>query len=307
MKKDAIKATMTKVVDDLIALVESSDGNWLQPWVNLGLGKQVRSTGELYRGTNQMFLGFIAASKALEQPHIWAGYNTWVTMGYRVRPGEKSSYRPIYASLVRTCTNHGSRKEDGRCCGDMTSFMRVKLLRAIFHLTQVEAIEGEVQTLPEVGVEPPPTVQPPEIVEAWKAGGMEFKEVDSDRAYFSPGDDYINLPPLGAFENQQGYYSTLFHEATHWTGHKSRLGRKVTNPFGTAAYAQEELIAEMGSAMTGAVLGFEPDLHAEHADYLANWLKVIKADPTKLYDAAVEAEKASHLLLKLGEVDAIAA
>ena len=321
MDKNAIKATMTKVVADLVSLVESSDGDWIRPWVRLGLGKQHRYNGELYRGTNQMFLGLIAVSQGLAAPHVWAGYDAWHEAGWSVRPGESSPYRPIYAYDVVGCKEHGKPEADEKCCENQYRFMRVKLVRPVFHRTQVVNIkavggchkakceltvgEHAVATMPYIPVAPPASITPPGIVEAWKVGGMEFREVDSDRAFYIP--DYINLPPLGAFSDEAGYYSTLFHEAAHWTGHETRLARPMKGGFGSPEYANEELIAEIGSAMTGAVLGFVPEPNPANGEYLKSWLKALQDDPIRLYDAAVEAEKASQLLLSLGEVKAVAA
>lgn len=301
--KEAIAKTLTKVVDSLVALVESSEGNWIKPWVNLGLGRQFRSDGKLYQGTNQMFLSMIALGLGLEAPHVWAGYGTWQKMGWQVRKGESSPYSPILAYPVVYCKEHGKPEDKAdRCCADQVRFMKVKVLRGVFHRTQVEAVTDDA-SLPALPEAPAPlAIQVPDIVESWKAEGMEFRMVDSDRAYFDPTADYINLPPVEAFTSEHGYYSTLLHEATHWTGFATRLDRPLRNPFGSPEYAAEELIAEMGSAMTGVVLGFEPEPHANHAEYLASWLKALKDDPTKLYDAAVEAEKASRMLLELGKV-----
>lgn len=305
MTKDAkqfIADSMAEMVEKLIALVEASDGtNWIQPWINLGLGKQLRNNGEPYQGINQLMLALIAASDGLEGPHVWAGYKQWLEMGWRVRRGQHSMYHPILVYVVRTCSIHGKRTEDGVCCNQMSAFRRLKTLSAIFHLSQVDPIEDMEQKLPEVGVEPVPMFDAPEVLEVWKANGMEFREVDSDRAFFSPAGDFINLPPVGAFKDLGGYLSTLFHEAGHWTGHESRLNRPH-GVFGSPVYAQEELVAELSAALFGATVGFETEPDPQHAEYLASWLRVLRMDPMRLYEAVREAEKASNMLAELGKV-----
>ena len=86
----------------------------------------------------------------------------------------------------------------------------------------------------------------------------------------------------------------------HWTGHASRLGRDLKNRFGTAAYAAEELVAELSSAMLGAELGL-PVTHLDsHASYIEHWLKLLKDDDRAILTAAAKAEEAASLLLKLG-------
>lgn len=325
---DKIKGILAKVVTSLVSLVETADGgNWIRPWVNLGLGKQYRSNGELYRGTNQIFLGLIAVGLGLEGPHIWAGYDSWHEAGWTVRKGEKSPYTPIYAYLVVNCKEHG-KPEDLKetCCDQQVRFRRIKLVRPVWHRSQVDNIresgvchkakcelepsEHIEATLPATPVAPTSSIAIPVIMGTWRSAGMDIREVDPDRAYYDHGKDYINLPPLGAFSTGAGYYSTLFHEAAHWTGHESRLNRSNKaefGAFGSPEYAAEELVADISAAMTGAVLGFEPELSPNHGEYLKSWLGALEDDPGKLYEAAVEAERASEMLLALGKVKAVAA
>ena len=73
------------------------------------------------------------------------------------------------------------------------------------------------------------------------------------QAFYPPSADTVNMPPAELFQSSEEYYSTLFHELTHSTGHPSRLGRLDTdNPaaFGSKDYSQEELVAEMGAALS---------------------------------------------------------
>jgi antirestriction protein ArdC len=56
------------------------------------------------------------------------------------------------------------------------------------------------------------------------------------------------------------YYSTLFHEFAHSTGHPSRLKREGISEahfFGDAVYSREELVAEMGAAFLCGHTGIE--------------------------------------------------
>ncbi len=91
-----------------------------------------------------------------------------------------------------------------------------------------------------------------------------------------------------------------YHELSHWSGHDSRLARDLKGRFGTSAYAAEELIAEMSSAMLGAELGL-PVAHLDHhASYIDHWLRLLRDDDRAILTAAARAEEASSLLLKLG-------
>ena len=70
--------------------------------------------------------------------------------------------------------------------------------------------------------------------------------------------------------------------------------------FGRGAYAAEELVAELSSAVLGAELGL-PVAHLDsHASYIEHWLKLLKDDDRAILTAAAKAEAAASLLLKLG-------
>jgi len=121
-----------------------------------------------------------------------------------------------------------------------------------------------------------------------------------DEAYYEPALDRITMPPAHLFAGFDHYYATLAHELSHWTGHPSRLARDLKNRFGTAAYAAEELIAELSSAILGAELGL-PVTHLDsHASYIEHWLKLLRNDDRAILTAAAKAEEASSLLLRLG-------
>ena len=104
------------------------------------------------------------------------------------------------------------------------------------------------------------------------------------------------VPARRAFFDEINAYRTWLHELVHATGHASRLGRDLTNPFGSEGYAREELIAEMGSAFLCAALGIVPTVR--HADYIGEWLEVLRNDNRAIFRAASAAGKAADWLLE---------
>ena len=93
------------------------------------------------------------------------------------------------------------------------------------------------------------------------------------RAYYRPGTDSVHMPARSRFVDAPHYYSTLFHELIHASGHKSRLNRNFGAGFGDELYSKEELIAEMGAAFLCAIAG----IANEHTDrnttaYIQNWI-----------------------------------
>ena len=121
--------------------------------------------------------------------------------------------------------------------------------------------------------------------------------VQGTQAYYAKEPDRITIPPINAFESTEAYYSTLAHEAVHWTRHPSRLDRDLGRKrWGDAGYAHEELVAEMGAAFLCADLGLSPQPSNEHAEYIAGWLKELKNDKRFIFKAAAHAEKAVDYL-----------
>ena len=68
------------------------------------------------------------------------------------------------------------------------------------------------------------------------------------------------IPDVRRFEDIREYYSTLFHELVHFTGHESRLARPIKNSFGSDQYSKEELIVEMGSCFLCGITGIAPGI-----------------------------------------------
>ena len=133
------------------------------------------------------------------------------------------------------------------------------------------------------------------------ASGADFR-IGGSKAFYVPSHDFIQVPPQPAFYEQINYYRTALHELTHWTGSPKRLARDLSGAFGTEKYAREELAAEMGSAFLCAALGIMPTVR--HADYLANWLEVLRGDNRAIFRAASAASKAADYLLSLRDAAA---
>jgi antirestriction protein ArdC len=124
-----------------------------------------------------------------------------------------------------------------------------------------------------------------------------------DRAFYSPAYDIVQMPDFRQFKNSTGYYATLAHELTHWSGAKHRLDRNLANRFGSAEYAMEELIAELGAAFTCARLGLRTEPRLDHAPYVNSWLKVLRGDARAIFTAASKAQEAYDYLADLAGPD----
>lgn len=120
-----------------------------------------------------------------------------------------------------------------------------------------------------------------------------------DRAYYQPSTDSITLPLMAQFKSTAEYYSVLFHELSHSTGHESRLNRiSRTTFFGSSDYSREELTAEIASSALVNHCGLEtPESFQNNTAYVQSWLKVLQGDKRFIVSAAGAADKAVQMIL----------
>ncbi len=112
--------------------------------------------------------------------------------------------------------------------------------------------------------------------------------------------DEIHMPDAKNFFKDEEYYSTLFHEAIHSTGHAKRLNRHHKFPnlnFGSKDYSQEELVAEMGAAYLCGICGIENATIENSAAYIEGWLKKLRSDKKFIVSAARLAQQAVDYIL----------
>lgn len=123
-------------------------------------------------------------------------------------------------------------------------------------------------------------------------------------ASYNSRTDVVKMPNIKSFYASESYYSTLFHEMIHSTGHQKRLDRPMGSGFGTLPYAKEELIAEFGAVFLSAQAGILWKTQKDHADYLKNWqlaLQFMGEDNKLLMRSATQAQKAVDYLLQVDE------
>jgi antirestriction protein ArdC len=178
--------------------------------------------------------------------------------------------------------------------------------RLFARATPVFAAEQVDGFIPSTIDAPPITATTPiEQAEAFVAATGATIHHGGGRAYYRPSTDSIHLPPREAFIGTktstpaESYFSTLCHELCHWTSPESRCHRQLGKRFGDQAYAIEELVAELGAAFLCADLRITDDPRADHAQYLASWLAVLKADKKAIFTAAAKASEAAAFLAAL--------
>jgi len=265
-----------EITDRIIAALEDGTRPWTKSW-SVGSGNvPLRVNGEPYRGIN-VFLLMMEGRSA----QTWMTYKQAQELGGQVRKGERSAMVTFFKILKK-------EQDDG-------SVDKIPLIR-YYNVFNVEQIDG----LPERFYPQPAEVRNADErdagVDAYVAATGATVNHGGDKAYFAPGPDAIQLPLFEQFNSAEDYYAVELHELVHWSGHKSRLDRHTMNSFGSAEYAKEELVAEMGAAILCATLGVSAEPREDHASYIASWLKALKNDKKFVFQAATAAQKAvDHL------------
>lgn len=250
---------------------------WRKPW-HTSTPKNLVSK-KAYRGVNVFLLGMQKFTSS-----YFVTYKQAAAKGGQVRKGEKST-PVIYFRMLDKGTDAKGRKQ------------LIPLLRYynVFNVTQCDGI-----TAPEehTGTIFEPIDACERIVDGW--AGKPPIEHGGGRACYSPSEDRISMPVRESFAKVEEYYSTLFHEMVHSTGHKDRLAREgITNPikFASHNYSFEELVAECGAAFLCGHAGIVDHTIDNSAAYIANWVSKLKSEPRWIVDAAGKAAKASDLIL----------
>jgi antirestriction protein ArdC len=240
------------------------------------------TTGKPYQGINTLILWGAALTRGYTSPY-WLTYKQAADKGGQVRKGEHGTLCVFYKPWEAQETNPETGETDTVKGAVLKSFR-------VFNIDQIDGIESPAQG-------ERPAFQAIEdadrILQASPARIIE----GGPSAFYQPATDTIHLPAREAFINREAFYSVAMHEICHSSGHPSRLARDFSGRFGTEAYAFEELIAELGSAFLNADLGIIGSTLQDHADYLSNWIAILKGDKTAILTAAAQASKA-HSFIK---------
>jgi antirestriction protein ArdC len=273
----------------IIAELEGGRLPWVQPWGRTGAtGPGVPRnalTARTYSGINVLILWGAVIEHGFPT-QSWLTYRQAHEAGGCVRKGERG-VTVVYADRFTP----ESEKERAEQDGDDPKAVPFLKRFTVFNVAQCDGLRhglaSDPAPLPEREIVP---VAEEVIV----ASGVEFR-IGGEKAFYVPALDYVQVPPQPAFFEQINYYRTCLHELTHATGHAKRLGRDLTNSFGSKDYAREELVAEIGSAFLCAALGIAPTVR--HADYIGSWLEVLREDNRAIFRAASAASKAADWLL----------
>ncbi|MBF83483.1 MAG: hypothetical protein CL489_03300 [Acidobacteria bacterium] len=287
---DEVQDRLTRAV---LEQMESNPTGWTKPWQGECGMPHNPQTGTIYSGGNMMVLYILSPDPA--DPR-WSTYKGWLkTTGAdpelpcHVRKGETGTAIIYFGQSYKNDATGkwSSKKQDG----DDWRSARVMRVYSVFHASQVENAPEFVQPVANENIDV-------EAHREWfQTMGADWRETPSDRAFYSPHDDYISTPLDTQFDTEAGWFATVAHEHTHWTGHADRTGRSGEKRVeGRSAYAFEELVAELGAVFLCSQQGIAADPRPDHAKYLTSWIKALNDDRTFVWQAASKASKAIKFL-----------
>lgn len=289
-----------EVTNRIVEALKQGVAPWIKPWT---AGVRPDSpfpsnavTGRPYHGVNVLLLWAEARLRGYDQDR-WLTYHQAAEAGGHVRKGEQSTLTVFYSFKERE-----ARDPDGnRVIGSdgLPVLDRFPLLRRnfLFNITQTEGVEAKTPEEPEQLPELTPHAEAERLM---MRSGACIVHRAGDKAFYSPGQDFIQLPCMKQFSSAEGYYATALHELIHWSGHSRRLNREgIVLPcsYGSESYAFEELVAEMGAAYLCALYGLQGELR--HEGYIESWLRVLQGNKQAIFRASGYARDASEYLMNL--------
>lgn len=281
-----------EITNRIIEAIEKGAGTFQMPW-HVQASTRAPSnalTKRAYRGVNVLSLWITAQASGYPSAE-WATFKQWKEQGCSVRKGERGTPIVFYKSL----SIEGEAAE-----GNEDTERKIPFARAswVFNAAQVE------------GAELPPTVIPEavplfdrlhQVEQVVAATGASISHGGA-RAFYQRSEDRIQMPDIALFTGtetsspQAAYYSTMLHELAHWTGAEHRLNREKGKRFADKAYAFEEIIAELTAAFLCVDLGITSSPRIDHAQYIAEYLEILRNDKRAIFTAATAAQAAAEFI-----------
>lgn len=275
------------ITDRVIAMLERGTVPWSQPWSG-GEPKNLVSK-KPYRGINAFLLSTLASE-------YFVTFKQAKMLGGTIKKGSHSMPVIFWTFIDSKDTKTAEPK-------------KIPFLRYynVFAVSDVDGIEDKIPVMEKKEKRKKESLEGAQII-INKMPDPPKITTGGNRAYYTSLHDQVYIPDLQAFRSSEDYYSTLFHELVHSTGHAKRLNRKEVSNILDAnqeTYSKEELIAEMGSAFlcNHAQIDSSSRLLEDQAAYISSWLKVLRNDTKMLVSAAGKAQHAADFILGKAATD----
>ncbi|MGA5726578.1 zincin-like metallopeptidase domain-containing protein, partial [Ralstonia thomasii] len=300
MAANELREYRQALTEKLIEQLKEGTAPWQKPWeARTGADRLPYNavTGKPYRGINSLWLSSVAMANGFDDPR-WATFKQAQSQDWQIRKGSKGVRIEYYVfTEQRGVTDAQGRPvldEEGKQKKITVELDRpIRTTAVVFHVSQMDNVP-ELDRGPRQ-YEWDPVERAEQIL---GASGARILHDQNDRAFYTSMRDEIHMPGRDQFPTQAAYYGTALHELGHWTGHESRLNRKLGNSFGSPDYAKEELRAELASYFLADQLGI-PHEPGQHAAYVNSWIQALEQDHNEIFRAAADAQKITEYVLSL--------
>jgi antirestriction protein ArdC len=196
-----------RITDRIIEELAIGVRPWMKPWnaahTHGRITRPLRHNGQPYSGMNVLLLWSEQMSRGFTSP-MWMTFKQALELGAAVRKGETGS-TVVFASRFTKSEPDGKGGEIDR---------EIPFLKA-YSVFNIEQIDG----LADHYYRPQAPVQHP--VERIEQADRFFRNTGAvirhggGQAFYAPGPDMIQMPPIETFKDAASYYATLSHEVTH--------------------------------------------------------------------------------------------
>ena len=303
-KRSRVEDYYRRVADALIEQIEGGTAPWTEAWKpgDKALPYNIKS-GKPYRGGNSVWLASTANRRQYSDGR-WGTYKQIKDIGGQVRRGQKGCAILFWqfetSKLARDSEGKPLLDGKGRPVYETKSLASPRVYRyTVFNAEQCDGLPPRPRRVSARGWDRHEAAE-----RVFKQSGAVIEHSGDNRAYYDLRRDRIVLPFKEQFPNGPSYYQSALHELGHWTGHPSRLNRRmllegIEHGYGSHAYAREELRAEISAMMTGDRLNIGHD-PSRHASYVDSWVQKLREDPREIYRASKDAQDMSDYLLGRG-------
>jgi antirestriction protein ArdC len=273
----------SRITADIIAAIEAGTAEFKMPWHHDGTSTSRPinvASNKPYRGINTLAL-WASATRCGYGSEVWGTYQQWNTKGAQVRRGERGT-----TVVFWRIDDRGSQRDGDEADNEAGQHRVLARAYTVFNSVQVDGYAR-----PE-----PTTLADDARIDAAERFcsnlGIDVRH-GGDRAFYTPTGDFVQMPEFQKFYDGISYYAVLLHECGHASGAKHRLDRDLSGRFGSEAYAMEECVVELLSALICADLSLSIVPRPDHASYIASWLKVLRNDARAIFTASSKAQQAA--------------
>ena len=331
--KSSEDRALDRFTDMLIEKIQTLQGDWKKPWFSENSTQWPKNlSGREYNGMNSLLLMMHAEKEGYKLP-VWATFDRIAGLNYTqgkdgrtpavdkdgeklpvvsINKGEKSF--PVFITVFTVVDPETKEKIKYDDYKQMSEEERAKY--KVYPKLQVYNVFNVAQTnLQEARPELWKKLEDANSPKKFEQVGEQFsfepvdrmikdnlwicpiKEVKGDNAYFSISRNEIVVPTRQQFINGESFYSNLFHEMGHSTGAENQLNRlKPGQTFGSAEYAREELVAELGAALVAQRYGMTKNIKEDSAAYLKSWLNSLHESPDFLKTTLFDVKRSTGMI-----------